>query len=149
MADLASKDDFAAVGEAVIALLRRALPFVQQSVGGVVLPGAEETVYVQGQGEWTQGMVQRLKEALTYPAPVTLLDMTAATPDQTVKFTDLCERAGLPPKQVAAELGAMSKLSRKLFDGEKIWPIRWWQDSSDNITRYVMQRRIAEWWRQA
>jgi hypothetical protein len=58
-------------------------------------------------------------------------------------------RSGLSDKQVAAELGAMSKLSRKLFDGAKIWPIRWWQDASDNITRYVKHPRIAEWWRAA
>lgn len=148
MDELASKD-LAAVGEAVIDLLRRAMPFVERSVGGVVLPDADETVYVQGQGDWTQSMIRRLKEALTYPAAVTLLDMTAETPDHEVTFTDLYARAGLPPKQVAAELGAMSKLSRKLFEGKKTWPIRWWQDSTDNITRYVMQRRIAEWWREA
>ena len=43
----------------------------------------------------------------------------------------------------------MSKLSRKLFDGQKIWPIRWWQDARDNLTRYVMHERIAEWWQAA
>jgi len=111
-------------------------------VAGITSVGVE-AVYVPNQGDWTQDMVVRLKKSLTYPAAITLLDMAAAKPNKEIKFPEIGARSGLSDKQVAAELGAMSKLSRKLFDGQKIWPIRWWQDASDNITRYVMHPRMA------
>jgi hypothetical protein len=144
MAELTT-EELASVGEAFLALVRKVLPLAAQPIAGAIPPDIE-TVYVPNQGEWTRDMVARLKEAITYPAAVTLLDMAAEQPDEEIKFTEVVARSGVPARQVAAELGAMSKLSRKLFDGRKIWPLRWWQDATDNITRYVMQRRVAEWW---
>jgi hypothetical protein len=138
--------ELASLGEAFLVALRKALPLLQRPVGEMI-PSTGEAVYVPNQGDWTQEMVVRLRKELTYPAARTMLDLTAERPDQEVKFTEVVAKSGLPPRQVAAELGAMSKLSRKLFNGRKIWPVRWWQDASDNITRYVMQRGIAEWWR--
>jgi hypothetical protein len=143
-----TKDQLASLGEAVLALAGQILPLVGPRVAGITSVGVE-AVYVPNQGDWTQDMVVRLKKSLTYPAAITLLDMAAAKPNKEIKFPEIGARSGLSDKQVAAELGAMSKLSRKLFDGQKIWPIRWWQDASDNITRYVMHPRIAEWWRAA
>lgn len=147
MAELTS-EELASVGEAFLALVRKVLPLASQPIAGKV-PREIETIYVPNQGEWTRDMVARLKETLSYPAAVVLLDMAAERPDEEIKFTEVVARSGLPARQVAAELGAMSKLSRKLFDGRKIWPLRWWQDATDNITRYVMHRRVAEWWRSA
>jgi hypothetical protein len=138
-------EDLASLGEALVVVVRKALSFASDADVGTEVNG--EKIFVQGQGEWTAEMVRRLKQALTYPAAMTMLDMVAERPDQEVKFTEVVDRSGLSARQVASELGAMSKLSRKLFGGRKIWPVRWWQDASDNITRYVMQRRIAEWWR--
>lgn len=140
-----TREDLASLGEALVAVVTKALSFVPEAGGPA--QANEWSVVVQGQGEWTAEMVRRLKQALTYPAAVTMLDMTAERPDREVKFTEVVDRSGLSARQVASELGAMSKLSRKLFGGRKIWPVRWWQDASDNITRYVMPKRIAEWWR--
>jgi hypothetical protein len=109
--------------------------------------GNGEVVAVPGNGEWTRDMVRQLKDSLHYPGPRAMLDMTAERPGEPVRFAEVLERSGRSAKQVAAELGAMSKLARRLFDGQKVWPVTWSQASDGS--RYVMKSRIAAWWREA
>ncbi len=59
----------------------------------------------------------------------------------------LAANSKLEPRQVAAELGAMSKVARKVV-GEKMWPFSAWQ-ASDGVMRYRMQAVVADWWKQA
>lgn len=108
--------------------------------------GEAETVVVANQGEWTRDMLERLRRPLAaYPAAVALLDLAAENPDQAVFYPGVVERAAIPERQVRAELGAMSKLSSRLF-GRKTWPLRAWQGSGEGVMSYVMPRKIAEWW---
>ncbi|MEX0754705.1 MAG: hypothetical protein WD556_06240 [Actinomycetota bacterium] len=108
--------------------------------------GEAETVAVANQGEWTREMVERLRRPLAaYPAAVALLDLAAENPDKTVRYPSVVDRAGIPERQVRAELGAMTKLSSRLF-GRKTWPMRAWQAPGDGVMSYQMPGKIAEWW---
>jgi hypothetical protein len=105
-----------------------------------------ETVVVANQGEWTREMIERLRRPLAaYPAAVALLDLAAENPDQTIRYPSVVDRAGIPERQVRAELGAMTKLSSRLF-GRKTWPLRAWQAPGDGVMSYVMPSKIADWW---
>lgn len=108
--------------------------------------GEAETVVVPHQGEWTREMLERLRHHLAaYPAAMALLDLAAENADQTIRYPSVVERAGIAERQVRAELGAMTKLSSKLF-GRKTWPLRAWQAPGDGVMSYTMPRKIAEWW---
>ncbi|MEX1100873.1 MAG: hypothetical protein WD739_11600 [Actinomycetota bacterium] len=109
--------------------------------------GAEvETVVVPKQGEWTRDMVERLRRPVSaYPAAVALLDLAAENADQVVKFPGVVERAGIDERQVRSDLGAMTKLTNKLF-GRGTWPLRAWQAGGDGVMSYTMPRAIADWW---
>lgn len=108
-------------------------------------PG-DESVYVdRQQGTWTPSMLNQLRlEIYPYPAAVELLQFAAENAGQEVTYRDFLLRSDLSDTQVRAELGAMSKVARRLF-GKKTWPIRTRQ-ASDGVMRYLMPEGIAEWW---
>lgn len=105
-----------------------------------------EVVKVPGQGDWTQEMIEQLREEIApYSGAVALLDLAASRPDEEVRYFEL--RASAPKlsdRQVRSDLGAMTKAARRIF-GYKGWPLRAWQ-AGDGVMTYVMPARIAEWW---
>ena len=136
------------LAQAIVELGRRLVPYVRTGTGAE--PTGERFVNVPGQGPWTRKHLVAFKEAIKrYPGAMAVLDFAADHPEEGVKYTDILEaNRKLHSRQVAAELGAMSKVARKVM-GEKMWPLSAWQDSSDDVMRYRMPAVIADWWKQA
>ena len=124
--------------ERFIQLARELEPYVQDN--------AEDSVYIDyRQGAWTEGKLAEFKrEIYPYPAAVRLLDYAAENAGTEVNYRDFLQRSALTDTQVRSELGAISKVSRKLF-GKKVWPVRTRQ-GSDGVMRYFMPEGVAEWW---
>ena len=84
------------------------------------------------------------REIYPYPAVVELLQFAAENAGKEVGYRDFLQRTTWTDVQVRSELGAISKVARKLF-GNKVWPVRTRQ-GSDGVMRYFMPEGIAEWW---
>jgi antitoxin component HigA of HigAB toxin-antitoxin module len=101
-----------------------------------------------GQGDYTREMVEQLRrEIAQYEAAVKAVSYLADRPDEIVLYTKLQEQSGVESKYLNAELGQITRASRRLF-GSRKWPFKRWQ-ASDGESRYQMPRRIAEWWKVA
>ena len=59
---------------------------------------------------------------------------------------EVSERTGNRTKQISSELGAMTKLCKRLF-GRDAWPVT--VRSTPDGASYQMDPEIAQWWRQA
>ena len=107
---------------------------------------AEDSVYIDyRQGSWTPAMLQQFRrEIYPYPAAVELLQYAAENAGSEVNYRDFLSQYSRTDTQVRSELGAISKVARKLF-GKKVWPVRTRQ-GSDGVMRYFMPEGIAEWW---
>jgi hypothetical protein len=121
-----------------IQLAREIEPYVQDEAG--------DTIYVDyRQGSWTAAMLwQFRREIYPYPAAVGLLEFAAENAGTEVSYRDFLQQSSWTDVQVRSELGAISKVARKLF-GQKVWPVRTRQ-ASDGVMRYFMPEGIAEWW---
>lgn len=107
---------------------------------------AVESIYIDyRQGAWTASMLEQFRrEIYPYPAAVELLQFAAAHAGEEVNYRDFLRQSNRTDTQVRSELGAISKVARKLF-GKKVWPVRTRQ-GSDGVMRYFMPEGIAEWW---
>lgn len=101
-------------------------------------------VEVPGQGTWTPAMLATLHEHLRYPLVRLLLDLCAATPSAWIPKAQVDEQSERGPLQLRNELGAFSKLNRKLF-GEVSWPMEW--RKVDGRYEYRMAEELATIWR--
>ena len=128
--------------EAVYALLAGRMG-ASPPVGRDPLPVVE----VMGQGAWNEEMVSPLKRALSHlPAALQLLDAAAqASPDE-VSMQEVADKAGFQRNKVRAQMGALSKVSVKLF-GRRTWPLSIRYDELGRAF-YAMPREIATWWTQ-
>ena len=124
--------------ERFVQLARELEPYVQDHAG--------DSVYIDyRQGSWTAGMLEQFRrEIYPYPAAVELLQFSAANAGVEVSYRDFLNQSSWTDVQVRSELGAISKVARKLF-GKKVWPVRTRQ-GSDGVMRYLMPKGIAEWW---
>lgn len=84
------------------------------------------------------------REIYPYPAAVELLQYAAQNAGVEVSYRDFIQQSSWSDVQVRTELGAISKIARRLF-GKKVWPVRTRQ-GSDGVMRYFMPNGIAEWW---
>lgn len=107
---------------------------------------AEDSVYIDyRQGSWSASMLEKFRRELyPYPAAVELLQFAADNAGGEVNYRDFLGQSSWTDTQVRAQLGAISKVARKLF-GKKIWPVRTRQ-GSDGVMRYFMPEGIAQWW---
>lgn len=123
----------------IVALARELEPFL--------IAQPEDSVYIDyRQGSWTEAMVAQFRrEIYPYPAAVDLLQFAAENPGKEVSYRDFLQRSSWTNIEVRSDLGAISKVSRRLF-GKKAWPMRTRQ-TGDGGTRYLMPEGIAEWWR--
>ena len=115
--------------------------------GGVpaVTDRVVETVTVPGQGEWTQTMVKTLVESTPYAGVLALLDRCAGAGGAWVIKSDIEDAQGISAIQLRNELGALSKLTKKLFrDGQGIWPMHWKKERGSYY--YRMDPTMASWW---
>ena len=97
-------------------------------------------------GYWTRGKIELLYAELTYPGARALLDEAAHRAPRSVLLREVSERTGNRAKQISAELGAMTKLCKRLF-GRDAWPVT--VRSTADGASYQMDPEIAQWWRQA
>lgn len=84
------------------------------------------------------------REIYPYPAAVELLQFAGENAGLEVSYRDFLQQSSWTDVQVRTELGAISKVARKLF-GKKVWPVRTRQ-GSDGVMRYSMPEGIAERW---
>jgi hypothetical protein len=100
-------------------------------------------------GCWTELMVRRLKAEIRSAVVVGALDRIAASAPETVGYDELLSSLSVDQYQLRAELGALSKVSRRLF-GRKIWPLSARQGwGGGDRMGYRMPVQIAAWWRDA
>jgi hypothetical protein len=95
---------------------------------------------------WTRGKIELLYAELTYPGARALLDEAAHRAPRSVLLREVSERTGNRAKQISSELGAMTKLCKRLF-GRDAWPVT--VRSTADGASYQMDPEIAQWWRQA
>jgi len=121
-----------------VQLAREIEPYIQDQ--------AADSIYIDyRQGAWTASMLEQFRrEIYPYPAAVELLQFAAENAGKEVGYRDFLQRTSWTDVQVRSELGAISKVARKLF-GNKVWPVRTRQ-GSDGVMRYFMPEGIAEWW---
>lgn len=107
-----------------------------------------ERVLVPGEGEWTQSMIEGLVESLRYEGVVGLFDLCAEARDTWVLKSEAEEAQGISAIQLRNELGALSKLTKRMFRTEKsTWPVQVKKEQGSYY--YRMDKRIAEWWTEA
>lgn len=130
---------------AVQELLQR---FVQlaREIEPYVHAHTDESIYIDyRQGSWTAAMLEQFRrEIYPYPAAVELLEFAAQNAGVEISYRDFIKQSSWNDVKVRTELGAISKVARKLF-GKKVWPVRTRQ-GSDGVMRYFMPEGIAEWW---
>lgn len=131
-------------------------PSIQQVLEKIVELAREIEPYIQGQGtdsiyidyrqgSWTRSMLEQFqREIYPYAGAVALLQFAAENAGVEVNYRAFLQNSSLTDRQVRSELGAMSKVARRLF-GKKVWPVRTRQ-GSDGVTHYFMPEGIAEWW---
>lgn len=145
--DDVTRDDLAshALPGPVHDLLRR---FVQlaREIEPYLQDHDDDSVYIDyRQGSWTEGMLEQFRrEIYPYPAAVELLQFAADNAGTEVDYRAFVGRSDVSDVQLRSELGAISKVARRLF-GKKVWPVRTRQ-GSDGVMRYFMPEGIAEWW---
>ena len=122
----------------VVQLAREIEPYIEDH--------SADSIYIDyRQGSWTQPMLEQFRrEIYPYPAAVELLGYAAANAGSEVDYRGFLQQSSWTDTQVRSELGAISKVARKLF-GSKVWPVRTRQ-GSDGVMRYSMPEGIAEWW---
>lgn len=122
----------------IVQLAREVEPYIHDTAG--------DSVYIDyRQGSWTAGMLQQFQREIDpYPAAVALLEFAAENAGLEVSYRDFLQQSSWADVKVRTELGAISKVARKLF-GKKVWPVRTRQ-GSDGVMRYFMPEGIAEWW---
>ena len=121
-----------------VQLAREIEPYIQDHSG--------DRIYIDyRQGSWTEGMLDQFRrEIYPYPAAVELLHFAAENAGVEVNYRDFLQQSSWTDTQIRSELGAISKVARKIF-GNKVWPVRTRQ-GSDGVMRYFMPTGIAEWW---
>jgi hypothetical protein len=95
---------------------------------------------------WTRGKIELLHAKLAYPGARAVLDEAAHRAPRSVLLREVSERTGSRSEQISAELGAMTKLCKRLF-GRDAWPVTF-RSTADGAS-YQMDPEIAQWWRQA
>lgn len=100
------------------------------------------------QGVWTQSMVDMFRTEIErrYTQAAQVFKAAAQASPELLRFREFAQQSGLEGQQLGAELGAVSKTSRRLF-GRVTWPMTV-RDTSDGMT-YQMPLQIREWWLQA
>ena len=106
-----------------------------------------EFVEIGRQGSWSLKMIQDLYPLIEHmPGVIALFDLSAERAPDIVTFREVLNRSGLSEKQQSGDHARLSWVTKRLFDGEKKWPLETWQ-AADGESHYRMPTRIAQWWR--
>ena len=109
--------------------------------------GAEAMTY-RGEGQWTRAKIVRLEAEVSHPGTRTLLTMAAERAPRQVGFSEAAQRAHLEDKQLRGELGALTKIVKRIFNGERSWPVSV-RYGDQGEACYSMDPEIASWWLEA
>jgi hypothetical protein len=132
---------------ALVPVPRKYLPDVYALLGERMAANVEssgEVSYIEGQGPWQLTMIIRLRSNIRLQGIIAVLDACALSPNTDVPMLEVATSIGMPSKQLAAQMGSLSKVTKKLF-GHITWPISVrYQDGGQAI--YSMNETIAAWW---
>ncbi len=108
-------------------------------------PEGDAALVDKRNGWWTEDMMRLLHARQNYTGARAIVRMTAAATPKEVTLVEVSDASGIGVPQLRAELGAMTKLCKKLFNGAKTWPfsVRW---TLGGVANYSMDQRIARWW---
>lgn len=103
-----------------------------------------EAVLVEDEGWWTPEMIRKLHERLTHPGVRATITMMAQRAPKDLTLVEVEESTGISVVQLRAQLGALTKLVKKIF-GEKKRPFsnQW---GPGGVANYFMDRQVAGWW---
>lgn len=93
---------------------------------------------------WPARDILRLRDQLHYPGVQAMFDLCAARAGQWVDKAEADVAAGATARQLASELGALTKLVRREFNRDA-WPIEWRKVA--NLYSYRMTPEFAAIWR--
>lgn len=113
--------------------------------------GGEEDLASDDPEFWTSERLSLLRSQLRYQGARQALDLAAREAPRPVPITQVeRETPSRTAREIAADLGALTKLCRKLF-GRKSWPMRavemWAKDENKWCMHYVMSSDVAERWK--
>jgi hypothetical protein len=137
---------------AVYATLSRSMNSPGSSDAGPIGDGTAVSVKgTRSEGRWTEMKLQRVEGILSprkFPATRALFTMAAERAPRTVTFGEAADRAGVEVKRFRGELGALTKVIKRLFDGETSWPVSVHYGDQGEAS-YSMDPQISEWWLRA
>lgn len=115
-----------------------------------VSDGPESTGMRSGDpSAWPLEKVSALKRELRYPGARAAIELSAAAAPEPVSIREVEEKSGRSQKEVSADLGALTKLLKKLFKSD-LWPMRAvWGAGGTNCMYYVMDPEVARLWKEA
>ena len=98
---------------------------------------------------WDGSRFNALWKTLATPTPRALLEVTSERPGEWVAFREICDKAGVPAAQAAAELAGFTKLLKREF-GDRTWPVQVQAPSAAGEgSQYLMSAELAKEWRRA
>jgi hypothetical protein len=100
-----------------------------------------------GQRRFSAGELGLLKRSLDLRSGArTMLDLCASRPGELITFDEVVTASGLGPTQVRGQMGAMTKLLKKLFHQPE-WPvITHWGVRGVQQASYEMHADVARMW---
>jgi|SRR5579875_2974083 len=113
-------------------------------------PGPPGSIEVDHEnGCWTRMMVQRLYDEVGPSVAGRALTLVATRAPSTVSSTELTGELKVDQPTLRAELGALSKASKRLFQ-RKVWPMSARQGWGEGAKMgYRMPEQVASWWLEA
>lgn len=81
----------------------------------------------------------------SFPGVRRLLATCAERAPRQVSFSEAAQAAEMPETQLRGELGALTKVAKRLFHGDLSWPVSVrYGDAGE--ARYAMDTAVAQWW---
>lgn len=113
--------------------------------------GGEEDLASDDPDFWTSERLSLLRSQLRYQGARQALELAAREAPHPVPITQVeLETPSRTAREIAADLGALTKLCRKLF-GRRAWPMRavemWAKDEDKWCMHYVMSSEVADRWK--
>jgi hypothetical protein len=94
-----------------------------------------------------------LRNSLNHPGALALLDLTAAHPNENLSFEDIVTESKQSKKQVRADLGALTKVIKRLFGVSREdanWPVKVRKAArGEQHTSYMMRPEVALAWKES
>lgn len=98
---------------------------------------------------WPEDKIATLKRELKYPGARAAIELSAERAPEPISIRAVETTSGRTQKEVSADLGALTKLLKKLFQSD-VWPMRAeWAAGGENAMYYVMDPEVARLWKKS